>query len=101
MYTKQQELLQSQMNVDTENKSQSNSNKLIERELLDGSPFWLIKTEDQYHIVFGKHKINFEPLKTKQEAIKYIQENHWNITCQICIIMANNQIEENTKNQTT
>lgn len=99
MYTKQTELLKSQTNAEeTHNSESSQDNEpLIEREKIEGSPFWTLKTNNEYIILFGKYKINDGSFKTKAEATKYLNKNHWDIMLRTIMIVVQDTIQENEK----
>lgn len=68
----------------TENKQ--NSSKLIEREQLEGTPFTLIKNEEEYFIAIGQYKLT-QSHQTASEAIEEIENNQWNIITTLIDIM--------------
>lgn len=100
MSTKQRELLQSQMNA-PETDNLDSSNKLIERELIEGTPFWIIKRENEYYLTMGAYKINHIPLKSREEVDKYMKEQLWNIICTVILSLIHNENKiNNTQNHT-
>lgn len=61
------------------NQNNSQSNSLIEREDIKGTPFWLVKMEDNYFISWGDYKLT-ENRKSKEECLSLLEEEQWNIT---------------------
>ena len=45
------------------------------REPIPGSPFWIIQTETGFNLTMGKYRINKEELTTKEELIKWLEQN--------------------------
>lgn len=72
---------------------------LIEREQLEGTPFWMIKIQDQYNLIMGKYKLTDVPLKDKEEIFSYLQTNMYNIITRIVAIIANNMITDYMKDE--
>lgn len=81
--TKQRELLTTQENA--ENNPKQNST-LAEREQIQGTPFTLIKTqEQQWFMVMGDYRVT-ETTKTKEEQIKKLESEKWLLIMHICIV---------------
>lgn len=79
------------MNV--ENPINSNSSKLIEREEIEGTPFWIIGEEEKgYFLSFGKWKLT-EDLATKEDVFLHLTTNKWEIILKMILCMKN--IEQN------
>lgn len=96
--TNQQELLQSQTNVEEQPKQ--NSSKLIEREPIENSPFTLIKNEkEEYFIVMGNYRIT-EIHNSKEEAITYLMRNTYNVILTMITIVHEKlkEMENNNNN---
>lgn len=92
------------MNADEANKENSSNENLIEREQLEGTPFWLIRQEEKWAIVMGKYKMNDKELRSREEAIKYMEDNKYNISLRMTMIIVNDIIreqEEGKKNDNT
>lgn len=67
----QGELLHTQLNVDETHKQESSS-KLIEREQIPDTPFWIYGSEEKgYFLVMGNNKMS-ETKETKEEAVELI-----------------------------
>lgn len=91
--SKQQDILNSQLNAETDNNS--NSSKLIEREHMTGTPFWITGNEELgYRGVMGKWAIT-EIYKTKLEVVNHIDQNEWEIILKLAGIVAQDLIEQN------
>lgn len=95
MSTDQRELLHTQTNAgETHNLSSSLNEELIEREQTEGSPFWIIKENNQYLIVFGKYRLNKDPINNRKGVDQYLKKNLWNIVTTIALIIANDKLDE-------
>lgn len=93
--SKHADILNTQLN--TEENPSSKSSKLIEREQLTGTPFWLVGNEEQgYRIIMGKWAIT-EIYKTKIEALLIIKDEQWQTTLKLAGIVAQDLIEQNEK----
>lgn len=91
MYTNKQELLQSQTNVGTVGSIPSSTDKLIERELIEGTPFWLIKKDEEYTLVMGRYKVNHVQLNNKEEVVQFLKDEMYNIISTMIFIINNEQ----------
>lgn len=91
---KQQELLQSQTNTENPN---STSSKLIEREQMNDTPFWIIGNQENGYIgTLGKYQIT-ENFPTKEAVTQHIETKVWEIMLKIAGIVAADLIEQNEK----
>lgn len=93
--TKQGDLLNTQSNADgTHNSTYS---KLIEREPMQNTPFWIIGTEEEgYFATLGKYQIT-EKFPTKQAVKDHIDTQVWEIIMKIVGIIASDMIMENDR----
>lgn len=83
---KQSELLNAQLGSDGTHKESSNS-ELITRERITGTPFWVIGQENkEWFIVMKNYKIT-EGKATREEALKELENNKWNIIAAVCEIV--------------
>lgn len=89
MQTKQQDLLQSQTNVEETHKENS-SKELIERIRIDGTPFTATKYGEEWHLMMGRYRLNKEPIKTYADIIEYMEIEKWNIVLMIAAIIEEN-----------
>lgn len=94
---KQNEILQAQNNQN----DNSENTLLIEREQIDGSPFWAIgNKEEGYMLTFGKWQLT-EKLPGTLDVIQYLEANKYDIILKmiLCIIdpatIKNQQIIKN------
>lgn len=95
MYTEQQDILKSQTNAEEAGK-QNSSNKLIDREPLEGTPFTIIKDEEGWMLVMGKYALTTKK-ETREELTTYIQEEMWNTIVKITVIIIETILTENKK----
>lgn len=85
--------------------SSNEDRRIVDREQIEGTPFWLQRTEDKGWFITMKGYQITPPQKTKEEAIKYIwlENNGWNVIANICIIIheqvANEAVKEWEKRQ--
>lgn len=92
---KQGELLNTQLNV--EGTPNSPSGKLIEREQMKDTPFWIIGTEENgYFGTLGKYQIT-EKFPTKQAVENHVETKVWEIIMKVAGIVANDMIEANER----
>lgn len=90
--TKQQDILKTQS--DAENDPNLNSSQLITRKSVDGTPFYVVGTEEKgYFVVLGKYKIA-ETGKTEEEAIENLEKDKWKVI--VNLITTINTIMDNT-----
>lgn len=82
MYTNQQGHEQSHTNADETN----NSDCLIDREKVEGTPFWLEKVGDEgYYLRMGRHRLTIETFETKGEGLEYINYNMYDLILKMII----------------
>lgn len=87
MSQSQQDILSTQSG--TKNPISSNSSPLIEREQIEGSPFWIIgEKETGYFLTFSKWKLS-ENQTTKLDVILHLESHKWEIILKM--IMCINQ----------
>lgn len=87
MSTKQREQLNTQNNVNGDFNLDSGE-QLIEREMVKGSPYWIIgDKENGYFLTFGKWQLT-ERQKTKLDVVLYLEDNKWDIILKtiLCVI---------------
>lgn len=83
---KQSELLNAQLGSDGTPKESSNS-ELIQREKIEGTPFWIIGQEEkEWFITMKNYKIT-EAKGTKEEAIEELEKNKWSVIAAVCEIV--------------
>jgi hypothetical protein len=80
-----------------------NNKQLIEREKIEGTPFTLIKQNEQYFLVMGDHRLT-EPTKNRETTMIKLENEKWLLMTQvvICILESMNkqaEILNNIKNQ--
>lgn len=93
--TKHSELLNTQSNAEETHKP--NSSKLIEREQMKDTPFWIIGTEDTgYFGTLGKYQITTN-FPTKEAVTNHIETQVWEIIMKVAGIVAADLIEANEK----
>lgn len=87
-----------QLNIQNNAEQNSNSNSsLIEREPVEGTPFWIVGNSEKGYIgVLGKYQIT-ENQTNKQEVLNYIDENMWKVVMIIAGSIATDLINENNK----
>lgn len=96
--TKQGELLNTQLNAEETPKPQSG--KLIEREQMKDTPFWIIGTEENgYFGTLGKYQIT-STFPTKRAVEDHIETKVWEIIMKVAGIVANDLIEANERIKT-
>jgi hypothetical protein len=80
---KQQELLQQQTGAEKQN---TPSKPLYEREQIENSPFWIIGNEEEgFNITMGKYKITQEPVKTKLDALLWLEAHKWDVVLTVAL----------------
>lgn len=87
------ELLNTQLNADQEsidNKDSSNK-KLIERERVENTPFWLITTEQGSWIAMGGYRIT--EVKGREEVLEEVGYISWDMIVRIAAIVAQDTLQ--------
>lgn len=77
--------------------------ELVEKENIDGTPFAVIGSKEKgYFLILGRRRIT-EVMKTKEEVLKYIDEQSWYLTTQliIAIIEDKDELLKMAKNKNT
>lgn len=100
MKTKKPELLHSQTNADTQDNENSNLTfeEVTENYKVDKTPFTLIKNKNEkWMITMGNYIASEKEFKTKEDAIKEINEKTWELII-IASNIFNKLIEENNLN---
>lgn len=70
-----------------QNKQKSGSEQKIEREQIENTPIYVIGNEEQgYCLTISNYRITTTK-ETKEEAIKTLETNKWDIICNIIIIL--------------
>lgn len=67
--------------------------QLIEREEVEGTPFTLIKHDEQWYILMGRYRLS-EGM-TKEDALKNANTMDWNKILQVMTIIVQNQEDQN------
>lgn len=106
---KQSELLDTQMNAENSQPSNSQSGKLLEREQLPNTPFWLIMDNEKHeaNITMGKYKITHEPLKAEHMAdaftlaYRYLDTNKWDVVLTMALCATTDILYNTKKNKTS
>lgn len=96
MQTKQQQLSPTSKNVDD---SHNKNYPLIEREPVTGTPFTLVGHEGKYFIVMGDYRLT-EPTTTKEETLKKLRTEKYNIILAIATIVYEKMKETEPKRHT-
>lgn len=93
MYTNQQELphselLNTQLNAEeNQSNSPSNSTRIIEREPIEGTPFYIGGNEETgYAVSTGNFRLS-TIVPTKQEALELLTTDNWNIIANLVATM--------------
>lgn len=98
--TPSRDLLQSQTNVEEIHNKDSGENKpLIDRRQIEGTPFWIIGSEEKgYCLVMGKWKITQE-YDTIPEVELQLKSQQWQLILRMIGIICEDLIktENNTK----
>lgn len=84
--------------IETENKQQSNSNRIVERESIPDTPFQAIKLDEKWFLVTGKYRLS-TLYDSYQEAYDAVKKPTWEmITCVMeTVIDAVNEHNKNLK----
>lgn len=82
--TKQRDILNTQENVDQDQNKENYS--LIERHIIENSPFMAIRLEDNWFLVMGDHRIT-DDYNTKEEAVERLVIEKWRIIALMVLIM--------------
>lgn len=70
------------------------SKKLIEREQLQGTPFWIIKNDEEFNLIMGRYKLNEFPLRTREEVDRFMTSDIWNLILKIILAVIQDTLTE-------
>lgn len=84
----QQESLSIQENADETRKK---SSSLTEREKIENTPFWAVRTDEGWFLVMGEYRIT-EPVESKIIAIDKLKTNKWEIMMRMSAIITEKTI---------
>lgn len=83
---KHSEQLATQLNAEDNHNSNSNS-ELVDREQLDGTPFWIIGNEDDgYKLIMGKYQLT-GTYRSKDEIIEQLENDMWKMILNMILIV--------------
>lgn len=92
--TKQRDILNTQSHVEEIHKQ--DSTKLIEREPIENTPFWIVgNTENGYILTMGKYKVTQKKFNSIKEAREELENNTWELMLTVIAIVTNDIIEQN------
>lgn len=97
MQTKQpaKELLNTQLNADQESiDNKSSSKQLIEREPVEGTPFWLITTAEGSWIAMGGYRMT--EVGSRDEVLEQVGYINWTMVVRIAAIIAQDTLLRHT-----
>ena len=94
--TKNQDILNTQLNVEKENNL--NSGKLVEIEDIEDTPFKLVTTESGSFIGYGNNRLT-EIMPSRTECIEILEKKDWNFlgTFIISVITSFNNYQNENK----
>lgn len=74
--------------------SEDRSEEINKNILIEGTPFRMVQFEKEvWAIMMGKYRITENPFKTEEEAMQYLETNHYNIYTAMFVIMLNDAID--------
>ncbi|AXH74971.1 MAG: hypothetical protein [Microviridae sp.] len=77
-----------------------NVEELVQYEQIEGTPFTMVRHEDQYFLAMGKYRLT--PLLDKQSCLSRANElPDWQMITQVIHIMVRHAIEEGLQNHPT
>lgn len=83
MKEKQKDILNTQSNAEETPKQNS---LIIEREQIENTPFWTLKTEEGWFLVMGDYRVT-EVYETKEEVLECLERDKWKIVLHLAIIV--------------
>lgn len=94
MKKEEQLSMQNNLNSAEENHNSNSSKTIIEREQVNGSPFWLIRIDRGWFLAMGEQRLT-EVMETKNEIYLWMDSNRWqlifNMIATICEIILDRQ----------
>lgn len=100
MTTKHEQLLRLQTSAEeNQNKeiSSNNPKELLHREKIEGSPLWIVGTEEHgYFVSMGKHRLT-ESQPTISKARELLTYEQWNIIANMIVQIVNSMDEMKTR----
>ena len=95
MKSEQSELLSTQTNVE-ESQNREVSSELLEREAVNGTPFWIVGNQDEgYFLAFNKYKLTHK--KSKKAVLDELNFEMWNIVSKLVILLMEIKAESDNK----
>lgn len=81
----EQELLNTQLNVEGISNKENSNYELVSTEAIEGTPFHVVGEEEKgYFISLGRYRVS-EVQKTKDEALEELYKNMWYIIMNVII----------------
>lgn len=94
-----EDLLHGSMNAGDPHNSGLNG-EIVDREKIDGTPFYIEDLGQGYYLRMGKHRFTIETFKTKEEILEYINYNMYDLLLKMIIaIMADRDEINQLSNQ--
>lgn len=78
--------------VENTNKQELNSEEFFKQ--VEGTPFTVIKKENNYYVMMGKYQLSLEYEK-QESAVKDAQTMTWDRIMQVCMIIAQDTVTNN------
>ena len=77
--------------------AKSQSSKMIEREKVEGTMFDVITMEEGSFVALGENRVT--DYQEKEKCIEMVKDKDWQLIEQMCILICNFKLKEQTKNQ--
>lgn len=87
---KQEDILNSQNSTE---ETHNQNSTLNEREKIEDTPFWVVKQEEKWFITLGEYRVS-QIKESKDEALKTLEENKWDLVIHMVIIISEKLKEE-------
>lgn len=72
------------LNIASMNTDKSDSTSMIEREMIENTPFQAVKIENHWFVCWGEYQIS-GPYEDKEDCLEALQEKPYEIMTVVCI----------------
>lgn len=93
MNTTQREQSQEQSSSEEQPKSNYHYNDNLGIRSIENTPFNIVVDEQGYRIAMGKYVVS-KPYLIEEDAIKDIEEKHWNLIIDVILLLVNDAIAD-------
>lgn len=86
MQTEQKDILNTQLNAESNPKSESGSDQLFKVKRIQGTPFHKLERNGEYFLTLGNHLLTVG-MEKEEDIHKYMIENQWNLATTLILLL--------------